>query len=95
MLKPGNFSTHHNASKSAGAPARAGQRIVYNRDGHTWTFRWDDGSLPQLLSALADLADRADVPFDQLDASIVTSILHQEAASASGPIVLPPAARAG
>lgn len=63
--------TEHTESPIRRAP------VTLVKGGHRWTFTCEQGEEPALLGRLAELARRADVPFDWFDAALVSHQLRR------------------
>jgi len=57
---------------SAADPRDNATVLRLSKGRHTWFFRYEPGDEAALRSALADLAGRAQTPFDWFDAALVT-----------------------
>ena len=55
--------------------------VTLRRGRHTWTFASSTGDEPNLLYALADLAERDDADFGWFDAALVSHHMHAELAA--------------
>lgn len=51
--------------------------VTLVKGGHRWTFTCEQGGEAALLGRLAELARRADVPFDWFDAALVSHQLRR------------------
>lgn len=51
--------------------------VTLVKGGHRWTFTCESGEEPALLSRLAELARRTDIPFDWFDAALVSHQLRR------------------
>lgn len=54
------------------APAAEPTVLRLSKGRHTWLFRYGEGDEAALRSTLAELAGRAETPFDWFDAALVT-----------------------